>query len=81
MALKPTLLGGTMTPLSKVPMRIEGHGDEAHRIETVLVGWSGDNPAIAYHTACGIGGPPERLHSGVGWPPCATCWPGEGRAA
>ena len=71
-----------MTPLGEVPMRIRGRGDEAHRVVAVLTGWRyGTEPVLAYDTACGIRCALGHLHSGVGWPPCATCWPGEGRAA
>ena len=66
-----------MTPLDEVPLRIRirGHGDKAHQIEAVLTGWSASGPVIGYHTACGIGGPPGRFRSGVGYPRCETCWP------
>lgn len=70
-----------MNLICEVPMRIRGRGDVAHCIETVLTGWSGDDPKIEYHTTCGITGPLGHLHSGVGYEPCPICWPGVRMAA
>ena len=70
-----------MVALDEVPMRVRGRGDVAHRAGVILMGWIADTPTIGYLTPCGIVGELTQLQSGVGYPACETCWPGERTAA